>query len=60
MRLTFEAMGRFFAWRPGMASSFTLNILPARFNFIMTDVNSLKLTGFIKFNSSHAMQAVVE
>ena len=38
-----------------------LKTLPARrFNFIIADINSLKLISFVKSNSSHTMQAVVE
>jgi hypothetical protein len=60
MRLPFEATGRFFAVeaRNGIVA---LKTLPARrFNFIITDVNNLKLVSFVKSNSSHTMQAVVE
>jgi hypothetical protein len=38
-----------------------LKTLPAlRFNFIITDINSLKLISFVKSSSSYSMQAVVE
>jgi hypothetical protein len=60
MRLPFVATGRFFAVEARMAS-WLLKILSARrFNFIITDVNNLKLVSFVKSNSSHTMQAVVE
>jgi hypothetical protein len=60
MLLTFEATGRFLAVEAGNGFA-ALKTLPAhRFNFIITDVNSLKLIGFLKSKSAHIMQAVGE
>jgi CheY-like chemotaxis protein len=59
MRFPFEATRRFCAVEAGNGFE-ALKTLPARrFNFIITDINSLKLISFVKSNSSHTMQAVV-
>lgn len=60
MRLPFEATGKFFAV-DARNDTVAIKTLPARrFSFIITDINSLKLVSFVKSNSSHTMQAVVE
>jgi hypothetical protein len=60
MRPPFEGTGRFFAVE-ALSGFVVLKTHPVhRFNFIITDVNSPKLIGFVKSNSSHTMQAVVE
>jgi DNA-binding NtrC family response regulator len=60
LQLPFEAMGRFFAVEVGNGFEVLKNLPARRFNFIITDINSLKLISFVKSSSSHTMQAVVE
>jgi CheY-like chemotaxis protein len=60
MQLPVKATRRFFAVEAGNGFE-ALKTLPARhFNFIITDINSLKLISFVMSSSSHTMQSVVE
>ena len=60
MLLSLEATGSFFAVEAGNGFEALKPLPSCRFNFIITDINSLKLISFVKSSSSHSMQAVIE
>jgi two-component system chemotaxis response regulator CheY len=65
MRVSLEETGGFFAVEAGNGFEALKTLPTRRFDLIITDINTpdingLQLISFVKSNSSHTMQAVVE